>query len=371
MHKASEFIRQKLQNRVDLGLLRKLHLPENLTDFSSNDYLGFAADENLQLELISALKNYSFKNGSTGSRLLTGNCVLAEELEDNLAEFFSAESALLFNSGYDANIGLLSSLPQRGDTVITDELVHASIIDGVRLSHVNRFIFKHNDLSSLEDKLSRASGVCYVVVESIYSMDGDEAPLRELILLVKKYHAQLIVDEAHAIGVTKKGLCAEAGFEQDVFARVVTFGKALGTHGAAVLGSNLLRDYLINFARSFIYTTAQSPHNLLTIKSALKKLAKADFAIEKLRQNIEFFKLKSAQLKNVEITNSAIQQIIIPGNGQVRAASQYLAKNGFDVRPIVSPTVPAGKERLRICLHSFNTEDEISKLVELLMAYSS
>lgn len=349
--------------------MRKLRLPENQIDFSSNDYLGFAADEDLHQKLILSLKNHSAKNGSTGSRLLTGNSALAEELEIKIAEFFKTESALLFNSGYDANIGLLSSLPQRGDTIITDALVHASIIDGVRLSHANRFIFKHNDLNNLEEKLSRATGICYVIVESVYSMDGDEAPLAELILRTKKHHAQLIVDEAHAVGISKRGLCVDAGLENDVFARIVTFGKAFGAHGAVVLGGTILRDYLINFARSFIYSTAQSPHSLLAIKGALKKLDTADAKIEKLLKNRAFFQAKSAGLKNLQITNSAIQQIIIPGNEQVRSASKYLAEKGFDVRPIVSPTVPAGTERLRICLHSFNTEDEISGLVELLMAY--
>ncbi|MBE7177630.1 MAG: 8-amino-7-oxononanoate synthase [Mucilaginibacter polytrichastri] len=363
---ADEFMQQKLQQRKENGLLRSLRQTGHLVDFSSNDYLGFAHDPNLQDAFIDHLQKYRVKTGSSGSRLLTGNSVLAEELENDLEDFFLADAALLFNSGYDANVGLLSSLPQRGDTVITDELSHASIIDGVRLSHANRFIFKHNDLHSLEQKLKNSSGNVYVVVESVYSMDGDRAPLLELISRVKMYGAQLIVDEAHAIGISRRGLVAEAGLENAVFARVITFGKALGSHGAAVLGPNVLRNYLINFARSFIYTTAQSPHNLVATKLALQQLGLADNAMRQLHRNITFFRVKTASLKNRPESDTAIQQVIIPGNARVREVAKMLGENGFDVRPIVSPTVAAGQERLRICLHSFNTEEEIARLSELL-----
>ncbi|MBL4654010.1 MAG: aminotransferase class I/II-fold pyridoxal phosphate-dependent enzyme, partial [Flavobacteriales bacterium] len=242
----------KLENRKGENALRSLKTVNGLIDFSSNDYLGFARDF--------AVLNHSVGvGGSTGSRLLTGNSIEAEELEAFIAEYHNAEAGLLYNSGYDANIGLLSCVPQRGDTVIYDELSHASIIDGIRLSRAESFKFKHNNLEHLETRLKSAKGNVFVVVESVYSMDGDFSPLQELINLKQKFDFNLIVDEAHATGLFGKkgeGRCVELGIQNEVFARVHTYGKALGCHGAIVLGSETLRSYLINFSRSFIYTTA-------------------------------------------------------------------------------------------------------------------
>ena len=187
----------------------------------------------------------------------------------------NADAGLIFNSGYDANLGLFSALPQRGETIIADELIHASIIDGARLSYANRYTFRHNDLQSLEDKLKQAKGNCYVVIESVYSMDGDTPPIAEILTLTEQYEANLIVDEAHAVGLYGFGLIDQQ-FQDRVFARIVTFGKALGCHGAIVLGSNLLREYLINFARSFIYTTAASFHQMASIKMAYQLLQESD-----------------------------------------------------------------------------------------------
>jgi 8-amino-7-oxononanoate synthase len=359
-------IESKLEDRKNAGNYRTLKAGTGLIDFCSNDYLGFARSSVLKANIDDEVNRTGIiLNGSTGSRLLTGNSAYAEELEKQIAAIHHCEAGLIFNSGYDANLGLFSSLPQRGDTIITDELIHASIIDGARLSYANRYTFKHNDLNSLEDKLKQAKGNCYVVIESIYSMDGDTAPLSDILNVTEKYNAALIVDEAHAVGVYKYGLIDET-FNKRIFARIVTFGKALGCHGAIVLGSDLLRNYLINFARSFIYTTAPPRHFFASIKMAYQQLADADQEIETLKHNIHLFKEQIVSNTTYPLisSDSAIQCMVLKSNEKAKVLAQSLQSSGFDVRAILSPTVSAGSERIRICLHSFNTENEITLLTE-------
>jgi 8-amino-7-oxononanoate synthase len=311
-------------------------------------------------------------NGSTGSRLLSGNLSYTETLEQQIADYHKAEAGLIYNSGYDANVGLFSALPQRDDTIILDELIHASIIDGARLSYANRYTFRHNDLESLDEKLKHAKGNCYVVIESVYSMDGDTPPIKEILSVTQKHNAELIVDEAHAIGLYNNGLINHLGLESEAFARIVTFGKALGCHGAIVLGSKSLREYLINFSRSFIYTTAASFHQIASIKMAYRMLPEAANEIEKLSGNIQLFKeLTAAARCNLLPSDSAIQCLIVGSNEKARNIANALQNAGLDVRPILSPTVAKGSERLRICLHSFNSENEITLLSEILHQYSS
>lgn len=357
-----------MQSRRQAGNYRKLRSENALIDFCSNDYLGFAQSEQLAeliKEEISGF-NTTIVNGSTGSRLISGNNLYAESLEQFIADYHDAESGLLFNSGYNANLGLLSSLPQRHDTVIHDELAHASIIDGIRLSNATRYTFKHNDTFSLEQKLKAAKGLIYVVVESVYSMDGDQAPLKIISRLCKRYNAVLIVDEAHALGVFGNGLVNQLNLQHEVFARVITFGKALGTHGAIVLGSITLRNYLINFARSFIYTTAAPLHQLAAIKVGYRFLASSEVLINELQGKIGLYnRLTNGQYKII-LSSSAIQTIIIGGNDATRNAAQLLQQQGFDVRPILSPTVATGTERLRICLHTYNTDEQIIQLTTLI-----
>lgn len=343
-----------------------------LIDFCSNDYLGFARSSTLKQNINNYLETHGdYLNGATGSRSLSGNTAFCEELEADIAKFHNAEAGLIFNSGYDANLGLFSSLPQRGDTIITDELIHACIIDGSRLSHANRFIFKHNNLGSLEDKLKRATGNIYIAVESVYSMDGDIAPLNEIVALAAAYKAQVIVDEAHALGVFDKGLINTLNLQDKIFARVVTFGKALGAHGAIVLGSSILREYLINFARSFIFTTAASFHQLVTIKMAYLMLKDSSVQQQQLSTNIALFKSMIKADGKLIGSDSGVQSIIIVGNDKTRQMAAFLQGNGFDVRPILSPSVAVGTERLRICLHSFNSEQEITNLAQLLNTYEA
>lgn len=363
MGSAEIYLKSKLDERQAAGSYRTLKPENELIDFCSNDYLGFARSAALKNAIDTEIANHPHTlNGSTGSRLISGNLQYTEALENEIAAFHECEAGLLFNSGYDANLGLLSSLAQRGDTIILDELIHASVIDGARLSHANRYSFKHNNMDALEAKLKQAKGTCYVVVESVYSMDGDSAHLDDILDLTEQYGANLIVDEAHALGLFQKGLVF--GRQSRVFATVVTFGKALGCHGAIVLGSQSLRNYLINFARSFIYTTAPSFHSLASIKMAYQLLDKSADDIINLRYNIGFFKksMQTGSSTGLINSDSAIQCVVLNSNDKARQAANILQNNGLDVRPILSPTVAAGTERLRVCLHSFNALNDITLL---------
>ena len=368
-----DLLRQRLTARRDAGLLRTLTAPTGLIDFCSNDYLGLSRSAELRMAIEAAVSEYpNLPNGATGSRLLAGNSLLAESVEEELAQFYQTEAALIFNSGYDANLGLLASLPQRGDTLITDELIHASMIDGARLSYATRHRFRHNDLTDLEDKLKQAQGQVFVAVESVYSMDGDVAPLTALADLCDQYGAFLLVDEAHATGVfgpNGSGLVCELGLQERVFARLHTFGKALGVHGGVVVGSVLLREYLTNFARSFVYTTALPPHSLLAIRCAHAYLKTRPAMLPQLTAITAYFREQVTQKRSGSDwtdSTSPIQCLIVPGNENARSVAVSAQQAGFEVRAILSPTVPTGRERLRICLHSFNTMAEIDGLFNAL-----
>ena len=259
----------KIRERQDLNTYRELKLPDRKIDFCSNDYLGIVKNRLLKFE-----EGYSPLYGSTGSRLLAGNYPLIEDAEKSLATFHESEAALIFNSGYDANVGLLSSVPQRDDTILYDYLSHASIRDGIRLSFARAISFEHNNVSDLRNKIANASGNIFVVTESVFSMDGDIAPIDELSEICNRYGAHLIVDEAHATGIIGErgeGLVQQSGFHSECFARVHTFGKAVGCHGAVVLGSHSLRNYLINFSRPFIYSTALPESAIMAINKSYTK----------------------------------------------------------------------------------------------------
>lgn len=367
-------IQERLGQREEAGALRKLSISTGI-DFSSNDYLGFnrnplIAERALQLMEVPAHK----KNGSGASRLIAGHTALFEECEAMLAVYHRSDAALIFNSGYDANLGLFACIATRNDTIIYDYLSHASIRDGIRLSQAKAFSFHHNDLADLENKLSKTQGNVFVAVEALYSMDGDEAPLTDLVEICEKHGAFLIVDEAHSNGIygNGRGLVCQHGLENKVFARLNTFGKALGCHGAAWLGSNDLKKFLINFSRPFIYTTALPSHSICTILAAYEQLNQAGPLIDRLNQNIRLFKklLESGpELTNKYLlpSDSPIQGWLVPGNRNVVNIATTIQESGIDVRPIRYPTVPEGSERLRIIIHSFNTEEEIEKLCSTLL----
>ncbi len=391
MKKLPEKIAQKLETRKQNNALRQLPLDKNSIDFASNDYLGFSRSEAIFDATHLYLLEKKLKiNGATGSRLLSGNHDLYQEAEAIMAKFHQSESALIFNSGYDANIGFFSSVPQKCDIILYDELCHASIRDGIQLSNAKSYKFQHNDFEDLEKKIinfnsnkNKTTGVIYIVTESVFSMDGDCPNLEELVQISEKYNCLLVVDEAHALGVFGnpipnsrdsggEGLVQMLDLQDKVFARIMTFGKGLGCHGAAVLGSVELKAYLVNFARSFIYTTGLSPHSVATILVAYQFLEKDKSAIQKLRENIIQFNQEQhiLGLKPLFVrSKSAIQSAIIPGNKKVKAIAQKLQEQGFDVKAILSPTVPEGQERLRICLHSYNSKEEISEVLRLLSTF--
>jgi len=370
---------QKLQQREASNALRKLPVSRELIDFASNDYLGLSQSETIFNETNEYLLQNNIKvNGATGSRLISGNHKLYSITEDFIADFHQTETAILFNSGYDANIGFFSSVPQRNDIILYDELCHASIRDGITMSKAKSYKFQHNNPADLESSIKRCHTELvevYVVTESVFSMDGDCPNLEELVALCEKYNCNLVVDEAHAVGVlgdSGQGLVQSIDIKDKVFARIMTFGKALGCHGAAILGSEELKSYLVNFARSFIYTTGLSPHSVATILVAYQHLETEKLAIQKLKQKIQFFNQEKMQLGLKPLfvySKSAIQCAIIPGNEKVKSIANKLQENGFDVKAILSPTIPEGQERLRFCLHSFNSQKEISEVLRLLSTF--
>lgn len=356
---------EALEKRRQAGLLRVLPEPvKGKLDFCSNDYLGLARTvpgSSVQLP------------GATGSRLISGNSSQAEELERLIAAFHKAEAALLFPSGYSANIGLLPAVVSRQDTIVYDKLLHASLRDGIKLAQARAFGFAHNNTNDLARKLAAAEGEKWVVVESVYSMDGDQAPLAEMAALCKSYGANLIVDEAHGTGVVGdqgEGLVCSLGLEDLVWARVHTFGKAVGGHGAAVLGSQLLKEYLVNFARSFIYTTAIPPVSLAHISLAYEKMAETDL-VKVLYGRVQYFlkQCPGSVRQRLIPSTTPIQAVLCPGNDEVQALAQHVQKKGMAVLPIRYPTVPRGQERLRICLHTFNTNEEIDQILLALSEY--
>jgi len=377
-------LQTKLEQRQVNNALRRLPSDNSLVDFASNDYIGFAHNENLFHQTHQYLLDNNIKtNGATGSRLISGNHNLYQVAENFIAQFHQAEAALIFNSGYDANVGFFSCVPQRNDIILYDELCHASIRDGIQMSHAKAYKFRHNDTEDLQKLLLKFEpatrnpqlATIYIVTESVFSMDGDSPNLEALISLCQKYNAYLVVDEAHALGVfgeQGKGLVQSLGLQDQVFACIMTFGKGLGCHGAAILGSAELKSFLVNFARSLIYTTGLSPHSVATILVAYQHLAKEKETLALLKNNIIFFNQQKLRLGLKPIfvySKSAIQCAIIPGNDKVKTIATQLQQHGFDVKPILSPTVPEGQERLRFCLHSYNSETEILNVLELLATF--
>jgi 8-amino-7-oxononanoate synthase len=373
--KIPKALQQKLHFRKEANALRKLPVPTSGIDFSSNDYLGFAKNEQIFDVTHQYLVDNTIKiNGATGSRLISGNHNLYDITEKYIAAFHQSEAALIFNSGYDANVGFFSAVPQRNDVILYDELCHASIRDGIQMSHAKSYKFQHNDYEDLEAKISKIQTpnsefqTIYIVTESVFSMDGDSPNIETLVQLSEKFKALLVVDEAHALGVfgeKGEGVIQSQQLQNKVFARIMTFGKGLGCHGAAILGSSELKEYLVNFARSFIYTTGLSPHSVATILISYQNLLQSD-ELQKLKENITFFN-QQKQLLGIKplfvYSKSAIHSAILPGNDKVKNIATKLQEKGFEVKAILSPTVPEGQERLRFCLHSYTTELEMKNVL--------
>lgn len=374
-----DFLNQRLNERTEQNALRTL-LPANseLVDFSSNDYLGLSRSQKLHDTIASeydlVLKSGEFRwNGSGGSRLLNGDSAVAHLAEKFLADFFGSESALIFNSGYTANVALMSALPSRTSTVLYDEKIHASIRDGIRMNGCRAWSFRHNDLKHLEELLSKCTNEIWVVAESVYSMDGDSPDAVALADLCERYYAALIVDEAHSGGIygeQGKGWCVENGIEHRVFARLFTFGKAYGVHGAAVCGSETLRKYLVNFARPFIYSTALPVRDVIAIREAVRYTSTCDRERSQLSGLIDYFRTihkTSSYTYLITDSHSPVQGVLVPGNSTVRDLSMQCLRESIDVRAVLAPTVEQGAERLRVILHSFNTYAQIDILMNVLM----
>ena len=360
----------ELDKRQQQGLLRSLH-PSCGVDFASNDYLGLSHDSRLRDEMKRYIENGAI--GSPASRLLRGNHPEHERVEEGFARFKRTEAALLFTSGFQANVGMLTGLIGRHDRVYSDELNHASLIDGLRLTRAQRIIFPHLDLGFLEDRLRLryADGKTFVVVESLFSMDGDIAPLDQISELCDRYDALLLVDEAHATGVfgdTGSGLIEAFGIDDRVLATTSTCGKAFGLAGAFVSSSRVVIDYLVNHARSFIYTTAPLPIlacGIGRVLEILKSEPERRTRIMRISRNIRI-RLAGAGFR-VSQQDSPIVSVPMQDRHQALDVSQRLHKQGYDVRALRPPTVPVGTSRLRISLHANHTEQQVDGLVKAII----
>lgn len=434
LHKSpalDEIFSSLLARRKSRGLLRDLTTPDkNLVDFSSNDYLSISRRPEVKQAYISQIQRLDelgfgeFALGSGGSRLLDGNTELAKSLERRLADFHGSEAGLLFNSGYEANTGLLASAPQAGDVVIFDEAIHASVHAGIKLSRSELNIpFAHNCVwkqsgdvdhhhddhsqsaitgirsleGTLEALLEGESGAAilagerhvFVAVEALYSMDGDVAPLREVVQCVEKHlpmgNGLIIVDEAHSNGIfgdRGKGLVCQLGLEHRIWASVLTFGKAMGCSGAIILCSQITRAYLINYARTFIYTTAMGPPGLLSIQVAHDFVASshADALRRKLQGLILHVHARLGSICQRHDPSATIVRLravsphspIIPiFTSRAKSLARHCQSQGLMVRAIVAPTVPHGSDRVRICLHAGNTDDDCNKLCRAIEEWLS
>ena len=342
------------------GLARKDRLrslvPRVGIDFSSNDYLALASTPRLRAAVITALADGT-PIGAGGSRLLRGNCREHETLEAHAAHFFGVESALFFGSGYIANFAVLTTLPQRGDLILFDALVHASIHEGVRAGRAESREVAHNDADAVESAIRRwraagGRGRIFIAVESLYSMDGDFAPLADLVALANKYDGFLIVDEAHATGVyglQGRGLAAAYEGQGNVVA-VHTCGKALGVAGALVTGPGVFRDFLVNRCRPFIYATAPTPLTAVAVQEALAILAEEPERREHLSALVDLANREIAARGIARPSGSQILPVIVGDNGRAMALATALQARGFDIRGVRPPTVPEGTARLRISL---------------------
>lgn len=330
---------------------------KSLLNLSSNNYLGVADNEDITREFLEfAGAKYSF--GSASARLLTGTLPVYKELEALLCKLFNKENALIFNSGYHANVGITSSIAGKNDVIFSDKLNHASIIDGMRLSQAKFFRYQHNNMESLEKLLIRERknfDNAIIVTESVFSMDGDIADLRKIAEFKKKYNCILIVDEAHAFGVFGSkglGICETLGLLPEIDILVGTFGKSIGSMGAFAVGNRVLIDYLTNKARSFIFSTALPPISIAFSKWIIEN--KLPYTLEK-RQ-------KMLALGNKLGSQSHIIPVIIGGNAETEQMCKRLFDAGYFTLPIRPPTVPDGTSRIRISLTTDIEEKDLAKL---------
>ncbi|HET8965130.1 MAG TPA: 8-amino-7-oxononanoate synthase [Candidatus Acidoferrum sp.] len=332
----------------------------------SNDYLGLAEDPRLKEAVLEAVAA-TLRVGGTGSRLLSGHDAVWNELEEEFAAFAGTEAALYFANGYVANLGLLTSLVGKNDLVFSDELNHASLIDGIRLSGARKEIYPHLDLHALERALRAEESEVrrkLIVTESVFSMDGDVADVKAIQELAERFGASLIVDEAHATAVHGPGgaaIVAEARLTREVFATVHTCGKALASAGAFVCGSRVLREFLINHARTLIFSTAMPPYMAGQIRAALRLARELSRERETLRVNsAELIAKLRGDEWDTSGSASQIVPVILGSNEDALSAAEFLQERGFAVRAIRPPTVPVGKARLRLSLTARVTREQVT-----------
>ncbi len=376
-------MRSETHNRLQAELAEELRaldarkLRRSCAEFAgvnlcSNDYLGLASHPQLRAEVLRAVEE-SPRVGSTGSRLLSGHTAVWDELEEEFAQFAGTEAALYFSSGYAANVGLLSSLLGADDIVFSDTLNHASLIDGMRLSGARKLVYPHLDLEALESALRKHAGGCgrkLIVTESLFSMNGDFAPLTTLWELAERYGAGLIVDEAHSTAVhgpSGRGLAAAAGLQEHVWAVVHTCGKALGSAGAFVCGSDLLKQTLVNRARTLIFSTAMPPYMARQVRAALRlALGMNEERRTLLERSMSFGRTLRAAGWDTAGSTSQIVPVVVGTNERSLAAAEHLQREGFAVWAIRPPTVPEGTARLRLSLTTEISSAVLRKLTDSL-----
>lgn len=410
-----ERIEAQLQRRSERGIMRRLTLfeseeeGEKWTDFSSNDYLSFARSGEIKTAYHVRLQDWSALHpelpltSSSGSRLLDGNLSLAEQVclffdsdlaattdlwqvEQRCAEHFGSEDALLFNTGFAANVSLLAFLPQEGDVVLYDELIHASMHDGLRRSRAKAHSFRHSDPESLrqliETELATLTGTIFVAVEGVYSMDGDLCPLPALLAAAARVPSDqlcVVVDEAHSVGIygeSGRGVCSAWGVQVPI--RLVTFGKALGASGAVLLCDSRVKQFLLNYARPLIYSTALPPVVLLTMLTSLEAL-KSSFHARAQRNVLRRARELRHQLKVPPCPGVVAAQrcpshwtlqygspIVPYVLEEAKALAAFLQEHRLVVRGITYPSVPKGANRVRVCLHAQTSREDIQRLTALL-----
>ncbi|MCB1515193.1 MAG: 8-amino-7-oxononanoate synthase [Hyphomicrobiaceae bacterium] len=368
MHEAHKRSLQALARRRRLRALA----PRAGLDFSSNDYLALANSEALRHAAREALDR-GVPPGSGGSRLLRGNDPEHEALEAEAATYFGSETALFFGGGFAANTALFGTLPQRGDLIVHDALIHASVHDGMAISRAEHCAFAHNDANAAEDAItawrrSGGTGRAWIAVESLYSMDGDTAPLDDLADIAERHDAMLVIDEAHATGVLGpggRGLGASLEGHDNVVA-LHTCGKALGVSGALITLPTVLRDYMVNRARPFIYATAPSPLVAAIVRSSLALVNEAPQRRERLAALVSHFGAELHRQCGLASTGTHIVPIIVQRDERALRIANALQNDGFDVRAIRPPTVPEGTARLRISLTLNVTADDVTRLIARL-----
>ena len=353
------------------GRLRALSARSGI-DFSSNDYLGLASAPEL-IDAVQAALDRGVAVGAGGSRLLRGNDPEHEALEDDARRMFGAESCLYFGGGFVANYALFSTLPARGDLVVHDALIHASVIDGMRAGKAATAAAAHNDAASFEDAIRRwrregGTGRPWIAVESLYSMDGDTAPLDDLIAVARRHDGMLVVDEAHAtgaLGPEGRGLAHALEGAPDVIS-LHTCGKALGATGALLLGPQVIRDFLINRARPFIYATAPSPLMAAAVRASINLVRTDPGRRQRLASLVAFAGRELERRCGLAPSGSHIQPIVLGSDERATAAARALVERGFDVRAVRPPTVPEGTARLRISLTLNAGEEATAALIDAL-----